>query len=463
MMKELEKLNNDEIESVQTEEEKNLTLYNQPEQETLLNCLSHNGVPPDCWDRNQVKYFTDEYNWLYIHSKKLGCKICKKANLNLIKIQGMHVSKEWCDGNITAVGDDISKQQTSLRKKISKHKNTQVHLKIEQMIDQSMLEVIPNHLQNLSTIDYALTEKIFRTAYFIAKNQRPYTDMPKLVDLHVNNGLEMGRILQTDKACSNIVDHISSEMRKKICKDIVDNRRKLCIIVDESTTISNKTMLVICLRAAIAHEDDIITFFFDIIELQNTSASTIYTAIIDDLSKYGINHEYLKNNLVGFVSDGASNMLGRVSGVGVKLQNVYPNIILWHCCNHRLELAVSDTLKEVHGTNHFQSFIEKLYVLYHQSPKNRNELSICAASLEQKLLNIGKIFTIRWVASSEKTLKAIFNNYTSLYKHFFNASNDSLRESKERAKYTGLKNILTSVEFVNNLGTHLVKYLIFIL
>ncbi|CAI6372749.1 unnamed protein product [Macrosiphum euphorbiae] len=122
-------------------------------------------------------------------------------------------------------------------------------------------------------------------------------------------------------------------------------------------------------------------------------------------------------------------MLGRVSGVGVKLQNFYPNIILWHCCNHRLELAVSDTLKEVHRTNHFQSFIEKLYVLYHQWPKNRNELSIlCAASLEQKLLNIGKIFTIMWVASSEKTLKAVFNNYTSLFKHFFNASNDSLRE-----------------------------------
>jgi len=173
MMKELEKLNKNEI-----EEDQNLTLYNQPEQGTSLNCeLSYDEVPPDCWDRNQVKYFTDEYNWLYIHNKKLGCKICKKANLNLIKIQGMHVSKEWCDGNITAVGD-ISKQQTSLRKKISKHKNTQVHLKIERMIDQSMLEVIPNHLQNLSTINNALTEKIFRTAYFIVKNQRPYTDMP---------------------------------------------------------------------------------------------------------------------------------------------------------------------------------------------------------------------------------------------------------------------------------------------
>jgi len=77
---------------------------------------------------------------------------------------------------------------------------------------------------------------------------------------------------------------------------------------------------------------------------------------------------------------------------------------------------------------------------------------MCATSLEQKLLHIGKIFTIRWVASSEKTLKAVWNNYVALYNHFTNASNDTKRESKERSKYTGLRRILTAVEFVINLG-----------
>lgn len=41
-------------------------------------------------------------------------------------------------------------------------------------------------------------------------------------------------------------------MRKKLCSEIVVNKIKLCINVDESTTLSHKTMLVICLRAAIA-------------------------------------------------------------------------------------------------------------------------------------------------------------------------------------------------------------------
>lgn len=86
------------------------------------------------------------------------------------------------------------------------------------------------------------------------------------------------------------------------------------------------------------------------------------------------------------------------------------------------------------------------------SLKNTSELNECAVSLEQQLLVIGKVFTIQWVASSYRTLKAIWNNYEALYKHFSFASTDTSRESRERAKYDGLKTILTSKKFVHNLG-----------
>jgi len=70
----------------------------------------------------------------------------------------------------------------------------------------------------------------------------------------------MGRVLQSDKSCANIINYISLEMKKIICQDIIEYNRKICIIVDESTTFSQKSMLVICLRTAIA--DNNITFFF---------------------------------------------------------------------------------------------------------------------------------------------------------------------------------------------------------
>jgi len=58
----------------------------------------------------------------------------------------------------------------------------------------------------------------------------------------------MGRVLQSNVSCSNIIDHIALEMRKKIVLDIIENNRKITILVYKSTTLSKKSTLVICLR-----------------------------------------------------------------------------------------------------------------------------------------------------------------------------------------------------------------------
>lgn len=184
------------------------------------------------------------------------------------------------------------------------------------------------HIFKVNTAEHESTARIFRTAYSIAKYQRPYTDLPKMTDLQILNGLDMGRVLQRNVSCSNIIDHIALKMRKKIALDIIENNRKITILVDESTTLSKKSMLVICLRCAVGEPDDIYTFLFDIVEIPNASAITIKEYILKSLVKFGINYEFLKKNLISFVSDSASNMLGRKAGVGVLLQKMFPNIVL---------------------------------------------------------------------------------------------------------------------------------------
>ena len=57
-------------------------------------------------------------------------------------------------------------------------------------------------------------------------------------------------------------------------------------------------------------------------------------------------------------------MLGTKSGVRKLLKDKFPEIILWHCLNHRLELAVGNALESISGTNDFQSFLERLYSMY---------------------------------------------------------------------------------------------------
>ena len=125
-------------------------------------------------------------------------------------------------------------------------------------------------------------------------------------------------------------------------------------------------------------------------------------------------------------------MLGTKSGVGKLLKDEFPDIVLWHCLNHRLELAVGNPLDAASGTNDLQSFLECLYSLYSQSPKNMRELSNCAHDLNLTLKRIGKVFAVRWVASSFRAVSAVWHSFPALAQHFQYASKDETRQSTEK-------------------------------
>jgi len=93
-------------------------------------------------------------------------------------------------------------------------------------------------------------------------------------------------------------------------------------------------------------------------------------------------------------------VLGTKSGVGKLLKDKFPNITLWHCLNHRIELAVGDTLGIANGKNGLQSLIASLHSLHSLSPKNMLELSECAHDFHVTLKRNGKLFAVLWVAAS---------------------------------------------------------------
>jgi len=113
---------------------------------------------------------------------------------------------------------------------------------------------------------------------------------------------------------------------------------------------------------------------------------------------------------------------------------------------------VHDSLLEVSGTSHFKSFIDKLYCICHFSPKNRYDLQATASDLDVRLLSIGRLLDTRWVASSVRTLKAVFQSYLALYPRLMSASQDGTRDSKERSCHYDLVSKLTSNEFLLNIA-----------
>lgn len=208
------------------------------------------------------------------------------------------------------------------------------------------------------------------------------------------------------------------------------------MLIDESTTISGKSVLVVCLRSAIANaEPD--TIFFDLLELDGTTANDITEKLLACLHKNGFDDHFLDECFVAFRCDAASVMLGRRAGVATQLCTRFPHLYVWHCSNHCLELAVSDVVKEVSGLNHFKIFFDKLYTLYHASPKNKRELCHCADSVGQHLLSIGRVLSVRWVASSERTVKAVWESYcTKLFRRIFPVLPVMLQGIQQRERNT---------------------------
>ena len=190
----------------------------------------------------------------------------------------------------------------------------------------------------------------------------------------------------------------------------------------------------------------------ELLELSGQSSLIITTTLFNCLNIHGFDDDFLGRNFVSFASDGASVMLGKNSSVSTRLIAKYPKIIVWHCLNHRLELSIHDAINEVTAINHFQHFFDKLYSLYSRSPKNQRELRECCQTLEMEVKKIGRILDTRCVASSFRTVSAVWNNFHPLCAHFEKASNDPERNSKDRASFTGLLRRMRSPEFLTDLA-----------
>jgi len=190
----------------------------------------------------------------------------------------------------------------------------------------------------------------------------------------------------------------------------------------------------------------------DLLELSSLTADVIVETLLDCLIGHGFTEDILADRFLGLATDGASVMLGKHAGVYAQLKAQFPNLIGWHCLNHRLELSVHDAIEACTEVNHFKIFIQKLYTLYSASPKNRRALETSASELGVQLLKIGKFLDVRWVASSFRTVKAVWQNYSALHAHFLSASSDNKLNSKERAQYKGMADKLSSTAFLLNLA-----------
>ncbi|XP_047123030.1 E3 SUMO-protein ligase KIAA1586-like [Hydra vulgaris] len=291
---------------------------------------------PSCWNAKQLKEFKIKYDRLFVSNQKLGCEYCLKMESKLI-------SQEWKKCNVTTSGKDKIVQQASLRKKTC--------------IDKINEKFISS------------TTRIFNTVYSLAKRNFPFSDIESVIELQVKNRLDMGTGLHSRHSATSTISSKSTLI--------------VFIKVESSTVASSEISPVV---------------FVDIAELDAQDANTIFQSLLGLLLAVGFDTNDLKLNLIGYCSDGASVMLGCKSGVSVRIKEMFPNVIIWHCLNHRLQLVLDDSIKDIKQVNHFKVLMDKRYYIFHQSNKNQKELNDISQELSLDIIKIGRVLGTRWAA-----------------------------------------------------------------
>ena len=88
--------------------------------------------------------------------------------------------------------------------------------------------------------------------------------------------------------------------------------------------------------------------------------------------RFGFKKYYDK--LVGLNLDGASINMGRMNGLGKLIRDEAPWVEIVHCFNHRMELAIKDTVTTTTFYHNIYEMLTKLYYLYQKSPKPIQQL-----------------------------------------------------------------------------------------
>lgn len=405
-----------------------------------------NDYPKVCRNRDQFRAWQKTRPWLQMaQNGGVACQYC-----SIVKLSGISISKgeRYQDTFVTGTSP-LVKDAKCLLKKIDKHKSSKIHAKSEQackMRDEGKIESSFSSAENIFYRDHAkdieATEKVFRTAYECAKSDLSFSEFTRLLDLQTANGVNWGSCLYSYHSCSNIVSHIGREMLNDIVSYLKTSQSKFSILVDESTSVSHKQSMIVYIKLLFNEEP--VTYFLALCELTDTSATSLYHTLFDFLKSIGFSDVLLQEQLIGFCSDGASNMIGHFRGLATLMARDYPLLSTFHCMAHRLELAIKNAVADVNCMSHFSDLIDSIYRVYSVSPKSQREIDAVAESLSVELLKVRKIFDLRWIFSSFTALRALWRNLPALYKHFSLCSTDPARNTKERSKFSGLEKKIKS-------------------
>lgn len=301
-----------------------------------------------------------------------------------------------------------------------KHKNTKIHKTREKEVPKGQ-----NVLNNIGLTYNVSTEQKdidLKLAAYVAVHSSIIS-----ID-HLCNLLKLigrGSSLQDLKLhrtkCAQLIKKVlAPAIRHEIVEDIRKPKSYYSLIVDESTDVSVKKYLCICVKYFSESKHKIITEFLGLIEVFTVTAHDLYQAVSSFLKKLNLDI----SKLIGIGTDGANNLCGKNQSLYTLLKKDSPNLQLIKCICHSLHICAEKASAELPASIEF--LLRETYNWFSISPKRRNEYSKIFNLIntkEPKFQNkIQQLSSTRWL-SRYKAIEIISNQWLELKTHFSMVNN----------------------------------------
>lgn len=173
------------------------------------------------------------------------------------------------------------------------------------------------------------------------------------------------------------------------------------VILDETTDVSTKEQVSICLRYL---TDDItpVEVFVGLYEVNSTTGENLCSVLLDVLKRLDLPITGLRSQCY----DGASNMSGEFQGLQSRIKKIQPLAVYIHCYAHSLNLVLQEAARQVPIFRDSLEFLHRAAILMGRSAKRKSILETYSAEIKP-------MCPTRWSVRAQ-AVKTALKNYEGI-------------------------------------------------
>ena len=283
----------------------------------------------------------------------------------------------------------------------------------------------------------------FDIAYFLAKENLPFTKYPRICELEARHGLSVGTSYRNENAGKEFIHYIAEmELKQRL-----GSAKFFSLLIDGSTdkgNIDNEAILVVwCEHDGLDEKVHTRMEYFTVVQPQSVTAQ--------GLGVNEISAEHCRK-LVGIGTDGAS---ANIAAAGLKglVEGCLSWVFWMWCLAHRLELAVKDALKATAFAS-IDDLLLRLYYLYEKSPKKCRELEDIITDLKECFnfddagVKPVRASGSRWVGHKVNAMKRVLSKFGAYTSHIATLSEDRSVKPANHAKLKGYYSKWTDAKYL---------------